>query len=163
MDHSLPQVELWSIWKKSCNQHVWAQNCTNSVWLGIFRLPQNPWRIRRSCNYKSFPNYTFFLYKFSENFSHPLTIFPRVQFNYSSYFRVGKQLQRDQPVSDTEADIRPTCQCYPPSWPPPITVSVSARGLKPPKPRVACLTLASSPSSPISSPCRHSPLRWPPP
>jgi hypothetical protein len=21
MDHSLPQVELWSIWKMNCNQH----------------------------------------------------------------------------------------------------------------------------------------------
>jgi hypothetical protein len=53
MIHSLPQVELWSIRKKSCNQPICAQNCTNSVWHGIFQIIQNPWRIRRSCNYKS--------------------------------------------------------------------------------------------------------------
>jgi hypothetical protein len=31
MDHSLSKLELWLIWKKSCNQPIWAQNCTNSV------------------------------------------------------------------------------------------------------------------------------------
>jgi hypothetical protein len=53
MDHSLPQVELWSISKMSCNQPIWAQNWINSVWLEIFRIIKNPWRIRVSCNYKS--------------------------------------------------------------------------------------------------------------
>jgi hypothetical protein len=69
---------------------------------------------------------------FWEFFS-PLNYFPRAQFNYSSYFWVGKQLQHGQPVSGAEANIRPTCRRCPPTWPPPITVSVSARGLKPPE------------------------------
>jgi hypothetical protein len=104
MDHSLTQVELWSIWKKSCNQHVWAQNCTNSVWLGIFRLPQNPWRIRRSCNYKSFPNYTFFLHKFSGNFSHPLTIFPV----HNSITVVIFELENNCSIADLSVALRLT-------------------------------------------------------
>jgi hypothetical protein len=86
MDHSLPQVELWLIWKVSCNQLVLAQNWTKSVGHGILWIIQNPWGIKRSCNYKScsklhllsskvVSNYTFFLHKFSWIFSHPLAIF----------------------------------------------------------------------------------------
>jgi hypothetical protein len=78
MDHSLPQVELWSIWKKSCNQSIWAQNYTNSVWLGIFWIIQNPWRIRRRCNYKSCFKLHLLYPQFSGNFSHPLAIFPGI-------------------------------------------------------------------------------------
>jgi hypothetical protein len=76
MAHFLPQVELRSIWKRSCNQSTWAQNCINSVWLGIFRRIKIQGESEEVPITNAVPNYTLFLHKFSGNFSHPLAIFP---------------------------------------------------------------------------------------
>jgi hypothetical protein len=61
-------------------------------------------------------------------------------------------LQCDPPVSGAKADTGPTCQRHAPTKPPPVTVSVSARGLKPsgttcysPRPRLITSKLAAPP------------------
>jgi hypothetical protein len=103
-DHSLPHVELWSIWKKSCNQPIWAQNRTNSVWLGIFQLNQNPWRIRRSCNYKSCSKLHPLSPQFSRIFSHPLAIFPV----HNSILVVIFELENNCSIADLSVALRLT-------------------------------------------------------
>jgi hypothetical protein len=116
MDHSLPQVELWSIWKKSCNQPIWAQNWTNSVWLEIFRIIQNPWRIRRSCNYKSCSKlHLLSLQNFWQFFS-PLSYFSRGEF---SFRRLKFNWKLNRSGSTCQWQFHPpglVCRRPPPTW-----------------------------------------------
>jgi hypothetical protein len=94
MNHSLPQVDIWSIWKRSCNQPIWAQNWTNSVWHEIFRIIQNPWRIRRSCNYKSFFKLHLLSPQIFWEFFSPLRYFPMDNSISTVIFELENQIQR---------------------------------------------------------------------
>jgi hypothetical protein len=100
IDHSLPQVELWSIWKISCHEPIWAQNWTNSVWLGIFHIIQNLSRIRRSCNYKSCSKLHLLSQQIFWEFFSPRSYFSWGEFSFWRLNSIGNYLEAAPPVRD---------------------------------------------------------------
>jgi hypothetical protein len=142
MDHSLSKVEAWLISKQSCNQPIWAKIGTNSVWLGILQIIQNPWRIRGSCNYKSCSKFHLPPRIFLEFFSSPRYFFQAMVLFWALY-KSRNSFQWGPLVTQLHSFTPgPTCQTSSYARHP-------CRGQKPPYP----IRPSGSPSSVFHSTC----------
>jgi hypothetical protein len=82
MMNFLSKMEPWSSCNGCCNKLIWAKIWSNKIWLGIFWLIQNRWRIRISCNYKSFFKLHILPPQISWEFFSPLGYFSREEFKF---------------------------------------------------------------------------------
>jgi hypothetical protein len=179
INYSLPQLELWSIWKMSCNEPIWAQNWTNLVCLGIFQIIQNPRRIRRSCNYKSCSKLHLLSPQIFFEFFSPRSYFSWGKFSFQCLNSIGNYLGAAPPVtsSSDRADPTPSPRLHgwrhratPSLWSSPVSLphcrcgrcaAAAHRSVLPPlteadrlvysEPRRCCLSDAVHPHSPLFS------------
>jgi hypothetical protein len=147
----------------NCNEPIWTQNWTNLVWLVIFQIIQNPWRIRRSCNYKSCSKLHILSPQIFWEFSHSLAIFPWWNLSFGVYFAFENNRSRAH-LSLADSSVGPAYRVASPTWPPHVIASISIHEIKllschhrrrPPPP----------PTPPLFSPMSAAPtlLYFPPP
>jgi hypothetical protein len=113
----------------NCNEPIWTQNWTNLVWLVIFQIIQNPWRIRRSCNYKSCSKLHILSPQIFWEFSHSLAIFLWWNSSFGVYFAFGNNRSQAH-LSLADSSVGPTYRVASPTWPPHVVASISVHEIK---------------------------------